>query len=210
MRKFYALLALVATIIGSALAFGDGLTVPFSMPATACTNQFVRSVAAITGAGTCASVASADLSNLAGQYPGTAGNTVAAAGNIGEYKTSTVLVGSAVVLGSGTPADITSVSLTAGDWDCRGNVATNPAGTTTTSVIVAWMSATSITVPTIPNGGAMTQVNATFGTGGVEIVSAGTGQFIVNSTTTIFLSTQVVFGVSTMSAYGSIGCRRMH
>lgn len=64
MRKFYALLALVATIIGSAFAFGDGLTVPFSMPATTCTNQLVRSIAAITGAGTCASIVSTDLASV--------------------------------------------------------------------------------------------------------------------------------------------------
>jgi len=48
-----------------------------TFPATTCTNQFVRSIAATTGAGTCASVASADLSALAGQYPGTAGSTAA-------------------------------------------------------------------------------------------------------------------------------------
>lgn len=78
MRKIYAALALVATIIGSALAFGDGLTVPFSMPVTTCSNQFVRSIAAITGAGTCASIVAGDMPALTGVVSSSAGSLTTA------------------------------------------------------------------------------------------------------------------------------------
>src|SRR5215469_14973398 len=53
-----------------------------------------------------------------GQLPGTATNDNAAAGNVGEFVISTVARGSAVPLSTGTAANMTSVSLTAGDWDC--------------------------------------------------------------------------------------------
>lgn len=36
---------------------------PFRMPATTCTNQFIRSIATITGVGTCATVGSSDLAS---------------------------------------------------------------------------------------------------------------------------------------------------
>lgn len=180
-----------------------------TFPATTCTNQFVRSIAATTGAGTCASVASADLSALAGQYPGTAGNTAASAGNIGEYISSNIAAGSAVSLTTGTAANVTSVPLTAGDWDCRGNVLTNPNAATTSSAFFGWISATSATFPTAPNAGAYVQVNAA-AAGQPYGQPVGTSQFIVNTTTTVFLSALVNFAINTNAAYGFLGCRRVH
>lgn len=47
---------IVCALFASAIAGrGDGLYVPFSFPATSCSNQFIRSLAA-TGIGTCATV----------------------------------------------------------------------------------------------------------------------------------------------------------
>lgn len=39
---------------------------PFTLPATTCTNQFIRSIAAATGVGTCASIAAGDFPVLTG------------------------------------------------------------------------------------------------------------------------------------------------
>lgn len=64
MRRLLLVGSLCAVIAASIAAWADGLTVPFSMPATTCSNQFVRSLAAATGAGTCATVVNADLATM--------------------------------------------------------------------------------------------------------------------------------------------------
>jgi hypothetical protein len=53
----------------------------------------------------------------------------AAAGNVGEYIESVVLSAAAVTLTTGTPRAVTSVTLTAGDWDIWGNIGFNSTGT---------------------------------------------------------------------------------
>jgi hypothetical protein len=53
----------------------------------------------------------------AGQLPGTATNNDATAGNVGEYVTSAISVTNYPT--SGQWGDLTSISLTAGDWDVR-------------------------------------------------------------------------------------------
>jgi hypothetical protein len=50
------LAGLIAASIGSLLAWADGISIPFVFPASTCTNQFIRSIAASTGVGTCATV----------------------------------------------------------------------------------------------------------------------------------------------------------
>lgn len=54
---------LIAAVLGSLFAWADGINIPFSFPATTCTAQFIRSIAASTGVGSCATVANADLAN---------------------------------------------------------------------------------------------------------------------------------------------------
>jgi hypothetical protein len=153
-----------------------------------------------------------DLSRSGGggiDIQGTNTNDDAAAGYIGEYISSTVLGGSAVALSSGVDANITSISLTAGDWDVWGTCLTSPAGGTTTSVIIGWVSTTSATLPTFPNNGAVffqaTAVPAGNGGGG----PTGVIRLSLSATTTVYLSMRVTFAVSTMGGYGFIGARRV-
>ena len=91
---------------------------------------------------------SLDLDPLLGQYPGTAGNTAASSGNIGEF----IANSNTVALTSGAPADIASIALSPGDWDVWANFSTSPAAGTTTSVVRAWINTTSATDPGAPNG----------------------------------------------------------
>ena len=140
---------------------------------------------------------------------GTATNDSAASGDIGEIVESEILVGSAVSLTSGAAANVTSISLTAGDWDVWGNVVYNPAGTTTLSLEVAWISTTSATLPTSPNKGAITNIWNAPGAGNADSLSAGMRRISVASTTTVYLGAFAVFAVSTCSAYGYIGARRV-
>ena len=51
---------------------------------------------------------------------GTTTNDDAAAGKIGEYQSAGIGFGSAISLTTATPANVTSISLTAGDWDVSG------------------------------------------------------------------------------------------
>jgi hypothetical protein len=53
---------------------------------------------------------------------GTTTNDNAPAGNNGEYVSSSVAKTTPVTLVSATPANLTSVSLSAGDWDCSADI----------------------------------------------------------------------------------------
>ena len=112
-------------------------------------------------------------------------------------------------LGSGTAADIAAVSLTAGDWDVRGSVSFAPAGSTTVTLVEGWINTASATLPSAPNGGAITTVAATLTTGAAQNLHVGMTRLSLASTTTVFLSAQSSFGTSTMSAFGFLGARRV-
>lgn len=92
---------------------GDGLYVPFSMPATTCSNQFIRTIAVATGVGACATVGSADLaSSLALTTP----NIGAATGtslNLGGSTLSTYLAATAWTPADGSASSLTFTSVSA-------------------------------------------------------------------------------------------------
>ena len=141
---------------------------------------------------------------------GTATNNNAAAGSIGEYVESEILVGGSVVaLTTATAANVTSISLTAGDWDVWGNVGFTLNAATTMTTIIAWVSLTSAALPANPNKGGQAYINTTFTTGGGQLLGIPGRRFSLASTTTIYLSTQASFAVNTCSAFGSICARRV-
>jgi hypothetical protein len=156
-----------------------------------------------TTLGTVATFASAGCS-----FIGTNANDSAAAGNIGEYVSSTVGSGSAVNVTSGVAANVTSISLTAGDWDVEGVVALSPAGTTVTTRANAAISTTSATLPSLGSLG-YTRASGTQETGVTTAMSTGTVRLSLSATTTVYLVAAAVFTTSTQSAYGSIRARRM-
>lgn len=145
-------------------------------------------------------LASIDLNNLAGQYPGTPDATNARAGNIGEYIESEVDSGSAIVLTTDVIADITSIDLTPGDWDVWGSIATT-AGPVTGK---GWISLASVTDPGAPNKGAYAQW-------GAQILALPLGMIRISlaAPATLYLSTLQSFP-GAVSAYGFIGARRRH
>lgn len=140
---------------------------------------------------------------------GTTTNDNAAAGSVGEFVSSTVLAGSAVAATSGNPVNITSISLTAGDWDVTGVVDFLPAAGTIPSQLITWISTTSATLPTRPNEGALSQL-ASSGLAASTTQALVTGQIrlSLSATTTVYLSATAVFSVSTLGVYGFIGARR--
>ena len=138
---------------------------------------------------------------------GTTTNNNATAGSVGELLTNNTLTTSA---SSGVTLNATSVSLTAGDWDVTGIVQTNPAGTTTTSIIIAGVSTASATLQTIVaglnnNNSLTSAIPAGFGTS----LSAPVTRISLAATTTVFLVAQVTFAASTMTVSGFIRARRI-
>ena len=131
-------------------------------------------------------------------------NDSAAAGKLGEVITSNIASGSAVGLTTGVSANVTSISLTAGDWDVYGWVGTNPAGSTTTITLGAGISATTA------NLGSFASKFSTNASAGVSNgIPIATQRISLASTTTYYLVANVSFGVSTLGAYGYITARRV-
>lgn len=137
---------------------------------------------------------------------GTTTNNNAASGSVGEYVTSSVLLASAISLSTTTAADVTSISLTAGDWDIFGNVTFTPGATTVVASIFAWVSTTSATKPdnSLVDGVtfAASYVPGQFGTMTPML------RVSISGTTTVYLSCVGTFTTSTLTACGSIFARR--
>lgn len=146
----------------------------------------------------------------AGQFPGTATNDSASAGNIGEYVASSVASGSAVALISGTTANVTSISLAAGDWDVSAVGILSGGVSTTLNRADFSVSTTSATLNPSPGneGTIVPGGTAVFGYDNPTI-TVGPVRFSLASTTTIYLAAQAAFGTSTCSAYGILRARRM-
>lgn len=134
---------------------------------------------------------------------GTITNDNTQAGSVGEHITAT---GSAVSLTNNVLANITSISLSAGDWEVMGSTAYNPAGTTTMAALTLGISATSATLPA---SGFSSQIQTTFTTGTNQGMVAPSQRFLLSTTTTIFLVTIAGFGVSTMTTTGTLRARRV-
>ena len=145
-------------------------------------------------------------------WKGTATNDNAAAGYVGEYVSAHLASGSAVALTSAAAANITSISLTAGDWDVDAYFALGSGTDTLIFVVTAAANSTSATIPATWRGGGWG------GQDGVKIRTAAHGspffavptqRFSLSGTTTIYLVGYAAFSVSTLSMFGGIAGRRV-
>ena len=135
-----------------------------------------------------------------GQLAATATNDNATAGNIGEFVSSTVLFASAISMTTAIPTNITSISLTAGDWDVWGNIGISHTGTVAASNM--WISSVSATVPDSAFHSGLT--------GNVSgiILPVQQLRFSLTTTTTIYLSASTSFSTGTAVGFGGIYARR--
>lgn len=146
----------------------------------------------------------------AGQLPATATNDNASSGKLGEFISSTIVIGSAVSLTTGTPTNITSISLTAGDWDVQVNARFTGGATTTVNRVIAGVSTTSATFDSSPGRiFNLFQNNQTSFSSVVLDATAGETRVSLAGTTTIYFIGECDFGVSTCSGFGIIRARRM-
>lgn len=134
---------------------------------------------------------------------GTNTNDSAAAGYVGEVMESIIAAGSGVSMTTNTTATVTSLSLTAGDWDVFGYVQFTPGATTSVTDLAGGTdTGTSITVESfrlfssayVPNNNLRQSIPMR--------------RYSLASTTTVNLLALAVFTVSTMVGSGRITARR--
>ena len=138
---------------------------------------------------------------------GTTTNDSAAAGSVGEFVTSNVLTNT-TSLTTGTIANTTSISLTAGDWDVFGAVGFFGGSTTVLALFKGWISTTSAADPGAPNYSSVLASGTPFATSPVDFVVPSL-RVSISGTTTVYLSVQATFTVSTCTSGGVISARRM-
>lgn len=141
---------------------------------------------------------------LTSMITGTATNNNATAGDIGEYVSSTIAIGSATSLVSSTPKTVTSISLTAGDWDVSGVVAFTGSPTTTTTSL----SSISTTNNARGAGDANENVVTLPSGNGLCVLPTPVVRLSLASTTTVYLVALQIYTGTAVSAYGTIRARR--
>lgn len=142
---------------------------------------------------------------------GTTTNNDAASGSVGEYVTSNIPVASAITLSSGAGTNITTISLTAGDWDVFGNISF---GGDTNTVVGFTLAGSSIVSQTFPD--ASQYASSGFGSPGILAFANSTRiglpipttRLSLSGTTTVYLVADMLFSVGAGTACGTLSARR--
>lgn len=152
--------------------------------------------------------ASGTLTNCTGVPSGTgiactATNNSASTGQLGEYISSNLPIASAINVPNNTATNITSISLTAGDWMVFGNVALLPTGICTT--IGGAVNTTSSSVPDFSQYSQLTN-NGGWGNSGITVPPL---RVSISGTTTVYLIAVTTFSTGSCTGCGTIQARRM-
>ena len=146
------------------------------------------------------------FSPTTGGIVGTTTNDAAAAGKVGEFVSSQILYANRKSITNSVAFNVTSISLTAGDWDVEGCVSCQYDATTVITYLIGQISSTSAN--TSVDGGGFFWDGSVTGAGQMTF-SISRSRFSLSTTTTIYLIAQAAFGVSTAEAYGIINARRV-
>lgn len=140
---------------------------------------------------------------------GTTTNNDANAGSVGEYVESVINNAGKVSLTTGVAANVTSISLTAGDWDVFGVTYFHQGATTLAADYYTGPSSTSATLGST-NAADIAREPGT-NAAAIDVIRSlfwPQIRFSLASTTTIYLVAFSDFTVSTNAAYGAIRARR--
>ena len=130
--------------------------------------------------------------------------------DVGGYLSSSVASGSAVSLTSTTAADITSITLTEGEWDVSGSVGFIPAASTSITALAGGSNATTATIGVI--GDAFVRASAAVVPGAVgQVAAIPTTRYVVaaGATQVVYLVARATFSISTLGGFGVIQARRV-
>lgn len=129
----------------------------------------------------------------------------AGAGNLGEYIEAVVAFGSPISLSNGVVTNITSIALTAGDWDVTGLI--NFILTTATETgLVAAINTTSAVLP--PNDEVFSGLRLT-AVSTFDSIVVPRVRININSSQTAYLIARADFSAGTIAGYGKISARRI-
>ncbi len=138
---------------------------------------------------------------------GTTTNDNAAAGSVGETITASA---SGVSLTTGTSTNITSISLTAGDWDVWGKTLFTGAASTLGIYFYNGTSSTSAVISGVDyNSMCYAQAGVAIFAGGTDLgFNTPQKRISLSTTTTIYLVANATFNTSTCTGSGTITARR--
>lgn len=135
------------------------------------------------------------------QVLGTTAGGNAPTGFIGEYISSNP--GSAVTPGASTAqVTVTSISLTAGDWDVNGNVFLTTGGTTAATNFLGSISLSPTSLDSTASGGIF-QNFSTLSTSVSYIAPTGTRRISISATTTVYLVASMSYTVLGGATWGT-------
>lgn len=141
---------------------------------------------------------------------GTNTNDSAAAGDVGEYIESVLASGSATALTTTIAKTVTSISLTAGDWDVDSVAYFTTAASTSVTQMMVSVSGTTDTVNTTPGRLSVSTIPAVVPTAGTALSSAlPPYRLSLSGTTTIYMVVQATFTAAALTAFGIIRARRV-
>ena len=140
---------------------------------------------------------------------GTNTNDAAASGYVGELITSEVTYASRFSITTGTIATITTIDVTAGDWDVSGVAGFETSGG---GVSTEYHIEISTTAPpgivTAPNAGGTVGNHVTYIANQGQVFPVGPRQVSVSSTTTVYLKCLSTF-TNSQTTYGYLRARRV-
>jgi hypothetical protein len=145
------------------------------------------------------------LTSMTGTQRGVADASSAAAGQVGEYMASSYVTGMAAT--SSTPANITHLDLTAGDWAVDGNCGASTGAGATATHIVASISTTSATLNF--NAFGTTEVFGPWPAAATAWIATGIRRINVSGSTTVYLVCEAAFSGGLVTFNGGLQARRM-
>jgi hypothetical protein len=138
-------------------------------------------------------------------FKGTTTNDNAATGYVGEYVESVLSFSGRTTLTNATGKSVTSVSLTAGDWDLFGFVGHDGASATTTYVMGSFSTTNDTSNSTDYSFSPLIFTTSNFN----NLMSVPTLRVSLSGTTTIYLVAESGFSAGTLKAWGRISARRV-
>jgi hypothetical protein len=144
---------------------------------------------------------------LSTMHSGVQDGSNAAPGEIGEFVLSNLTMTTMISIGNAVAIDLTTINLTAGDWDVAGAVyfqATSSAGT---DDLRGWFNTMPATQPAGDIGGLA--ISSTSSGGLINFVAIPPLRMNLTQSTTVYLGASADYGSGSMQVKGYIRARRM-